>query len=601
MNQFHRKYITAGFVLLLSILPVFVLTSCSGTQADDRPHMLFITIDTLRRDHLGAYGYQRNTSPFLDKLAHEGVMFKHVVTPIPSTASSHSTMLTSLHPLTHGVTSNANPLTWMVETLPEVMQKNGYYTVGTVSVVFLSSRYHFNQGFDSFDDTWDTKAKYNENFQRIAEHTNKGLFKQIDDYLAKQNKGDKKKPLFIWVHYFDPHFIYHNRERITFQNKPERLGDNEQMLYYDKEIRYTDEHIEKLYHYLEAKGLTKNLVTCVTGDHGEQFKDHGASKCHADFYSENTYVPLIFHGDGIPAGKVIDKYVTTLDIAPTLLGRLDMSFSYPVEGVNLLSHLNEPEKYPQRKLLVIGNAKYTRSLQIIDYPYAYIMNFDYFYKHWYVGYKDFDVPGVSFQPLNERYLASDKKKMITARFPYFSKKGMNYIVVKGKFKVNKGLGLQVKMLPHSLTQKVSAPKDAESFTIIYPLTIRDRFFIQFYPSDGSEIDKSSIRYALVSQKDIQPESISGLEKLENEIYEKLVTLRKETTEDELYDVSKDVNMINNIGRDKKLFSRMVEYKKLIYGAYKFFSQKRSKLLRGTMQKENYSEQEKEMLKSLGYL
>lgn len=607
MIKSNRKYILSGLVALLAVLPVLVLTSCGGDKGSERPHILFITIDTLRRDHLGAYGYARNTSPFLDKLAKEGVMFKNAVTPIPSTASSHATMLSSLHPLTHGITSNANPLTEKVQTMPEVMQKNGYHTVGTVSVVFLSKRYHFHQGFDSFDDTWDTKAKYNETFQRIAEHTNKGLFKQIDEYLEylesleNQKKDGQKKPLFIWVHYFDPHFIYHNRERITFQNKPSRLGDNRQMLYYDKEIRYTDEHIEKLYNYLETKGITKNLVTCVTGDHGEQFKDHGASKCHADFYSENTYVPLIFHGDGIPAGKVIDKYVTTFDIAPTLLGRVNMSFDYPVEGVNLLDHLDKPEKYPKRKLLVIGNAKYTRSLQLMDYPYAFILNFDYFYKHWYLGFKDIDVPGAAFQSLKERYLAVDKKNVITARFPYFSKKGMNYIVVKGKFKVNKGLDLRVKMLPHSLTQKVPAPKDAKSFTVVYPLTIRDRFFVQFFPAEGAEIDKTSITYALVSGKDVQPEEIPGLEKLENKIYDKMLTLRKDTTEDELYDVSKDVNMLNNIGGNKKFFSRMLEYKKLIYGAYKLFYQKRSKLLKGAMQKENYSEKEKEMLKSLGYL
>jgi arylsulfatase A-like enzyme len=579
---------------MLALL-VPVLTSCGGSKGSEKPHILFITIDTLRRDHLGAYGYARNTSPFIDRMAKEGTMFKHVVTPIPSTASSHSTMMTSLHPLTHGITSNAAPLTEKVQTIAEVMQKNGYHTVGAVSVVFLSAKYHFNQGFDSFDDTWDTKAKYNESFQRVAEYTNQGLFKQIDEYQQKH----KDKPLFIWVHYFDPHFIYHNRKRITFKNKPERLGDNKQMLLYDKEIRYTDEHIEKLYKYLEGKGITKKLVTCITADHGEQFKDHGASACHADFYSENTYVPLILHGDGIPGNKTIDRYVTTLDIAPTLLGRCNLSFDYPVEGVNLLEHLDEPDKYPKRKLLVIGNAKYTRSLQLMDYPYAYILNFDYHYKNWYLAVRDIDVPEAAFQKLKKRYLATGKKNVITARFPYFSKKGLNYIVVKGNIKKNNGLDLQVKMLPHSLTQKVKVAKDAKTFTIVYPLTIRDRFFVLFHPQSGTEIDPESVRYALISDKQLPTNA--GLEKLDNQVHKKMMTLRKDKTQSELYDVSTDVDMIKDIAADKKFISRMVGYKKLIYGAYKFFYQKRSKLLKGTMQKESYSEKEKEMLKSLGYL
>jgi arylsulfatase A-like enzyme len=594
--MFNKKYI---FLISLLLLTILLFSSCGGEKYDKnvKPHILLITIDTLRRDHLGAYGYARETSPFIDQLAKEGTMFKHVVTPIPSTASSHSSILTSLHPLTHGVKSNADPLTEKVQTIAEVMQKNGYHTIGTVSVVFLSSMYNFSQGFDSFSDKWDTKVKYNEKFQRIAESTNESLFKQVDEYL--ENEKTKNKPLFIWVHYFDPHFIYHGRKHITFKNKLPKWENDKFMKKYDQEIRYTDEHIEKLYKHLEQKGLMKQMVTCITGDHGEQFHDHGASNCHADIYSENTFVPLIFHGYGIPENKTIDPYVSTLDIAPTLLNRCGLAFDYPVEGFDLLKAIDQPEKYPKRKLLVIGNAKYTRSLQLVDYPLAFILNFDFFYKYWYLAQQDIPISTARFKPVKKRWIKPPDKDIVSIALPHQQDRGTNYMVFRGRIKKNKGLSVQVKMLPYSLTKIIPLKKSAEQFTVIYPVTIRDRIFVHLLIEKGTVIDTDAMSYALIPANDLP--SAPGLQKFKNQVYEKLLTLRKNTTQNEIYNLSKDVNMIENLIGGNAFRMKHVQYKKLIYGAYRYFYNKRSKLLRGTMQKENYSEREKEMLKSLGYL
>ncbi|MCP5054735.1 MAG: sulfatase, partial [bacterium] len=220
-----------------------------------KPHILLITVDTLRRDHLGFYGWARNTSPFIDQLAKNGTVFKNTITPLPLTDGSHASILTSLHPLVHGVRNNATRLMDNVETIAEALKKNGYHTIGAVSVYHLGSGYNYSQGFDSFSDQWDKNKKHNLEWQRIAKYTNQSLFQQIDDYKKNHNN----KPLFIWVHYYDPHVPYINWEHIQF--KPQTRMKYKGTERYDKDIRYTDDAIKTLHNYLEQKELTKKLVT----------------------------------------------------------------------------------------------------------------------------------------------------------------------------------------------------------------------------------------------------------------------------------------------------------------------------------------------------
>ena len=223
------------------------------------------------------------------------------------------------------------------------------------------------------------------------ESNNKAEFnyKELDKYL----KTDKKKPLFIWVHYFDPHNRYKNWQHINFKTPLPTRPRNKTINNYDKEIRYTDDHIKQLYIKLADKGITKNLITCITADHGEQLFEHGHTFCHADFYSETTFVPLIFHGYKIPKNKVFEKYVSTMDIAPTLLGLTNLSFDYSVEGKDLLKTFKKGIGNKNRKYLIIGNPIYTRSIQLLGYPLSYIQNFDFHYKHWFIAFqKDKNIP-----------------------------------------------------------------------------------------------------------------------------------------------------------------------------------------------------------------
>ena len=585
-------------VLVLVILASIPFLSSCGKGKDVKPNILLITIDTLRRDHLGVYGYPRETSPFMDRLAREGMMFKHVITPLPSTAPSHASILTSLHPLTHGLSSNAAPLTDKAQTIAEVLKQGGYYTIGTVAAGFLSAQYNFSQGFDSFSDKWETKPKINTPFDRVAEMVNESLYQQIDDYLL--HPQNKNKPLFIWVHYFDPHFPYRDIKSITFKTKLQEHPHRKTIELYDKEIRYTDEHIEKLYEYLKKKRISKRMVTCITADHGEEFGEHGTANGHADFYSEDTFVPLIFHGYGIPRGKAIDQYISTMDIPVTLLGMANLAFSHDVEGIDLLESYKKPGTHDNRKILIMGNGRYTRSLQLLAYPWSYILNLDYHYEYWYIGHqRNLPIPAGSFKTVRKGWIKM-KKNTMSVPLPYVMKEGLSYIVFQADIPKNKGFRLHIEMIPYSLTQNIEISPNHNTLTVIYPAAVQDRIIVLFKLQNGTIIDTDHLRYAFISKEEF-PVDLNSMEKIGNEVYEKFPTLRKNKDKDEWFDLSKDISMKNDLIEIEQFKPHILEYHKMIYIAYKYFFQKGKKLLKGKMTKENLTEEDKKMLKTLGYL
>jgi hypothetical protein len=582
----------------LAIAAVIALLSSCGKSINVKPNILLITIDTLRRDHLGIYGYPRETSPFIDKMAREGMMFKHAVTPIPLTAPSVASILTSLHPLTHGVLGNTGLLTGKVQTIAEVLKQSGYYTIGSVGVLFLSSKYNFSQGFDSFSDKWVNKSKKGPSAHRIAQSVNESLFKQIDEYL--ENPEYKKKPLFIWVHYYDPHWNYRDIKSITFKTE---LRDHPYWKFiklYDKEIRYTDEHIEKLYRYLDEKKLCKRMVTCISADHGEEFGERIVVHGHADFYSENTLVPLIFHGYGIPKNKVIEECVSTLDIPVTLLGISNQEFADHIEGIDLLKTFKKPGAYKERRLLIIGKAGFTRSLQLLHFPWAYILNLDHHYKYWYISEKpNLFLPQDRFKPIKKNKIKREKNIMVIP-LPYVLKEGLNYAVFQASIENKNGIFLHIKMLPYSFTKKIQLRPGVKTFSIIYPVAIRDRILVNIEPKQGSFVDIDNMKVAFISKQEFQGD-LDSIQIIENKIYRKFPTLRKNKEEDEFFNLSSDIGMKDNLVKSEQFKSKILKYHKMSYTAYKYYYQKGRKLMSGKMTKENLTEEEKKILKSLGYL
>lgn len=578
--------------LLVIFLSLLVLGSCAGKKK--RPHILLITIDTLRRDHLGVYGYHRDTSPFIDQLAKKGLMFKHVITPEPLTAPNHASILTSLHPLSHHLTMNGMRLNKNVSTIARVLRENGYYTIGTVGVKILKGKFGFSRGFDSFSDSWDENVDFNTENQRTAPSINKSLFHQVGQYL--DNADNTGKPLFMWIHYFDPHSPYHGRDHIEFETAGKEDKKSRTIRRYDEEIRFTDQHIAELYRFLEKKGIGENLVSCITSDHGEQLGEHGRFAKHVDIYSESFLVPLIFHGPGIPKGKTIDTYVSSLDIGVTLLRLLNLEYPHYADGIDLL---NIKKNQENRKFLVIGNPLYARSLEMIGPPYSFILNFDWHYTHWFISGSN-AIPEDRFTAFPmERVKIKGNEAVIP--LPHSWARGLNYLALRADIKPEANCRVNIKVRPSLRTGFQNVPAGIKQLNVIYPITTVDGLVATLRFKQGVPLEKlANVRYAVISRKELPAAGVKQ-KTIDNTIYKYLMTPRKNTSIDELYDLSTDTAMERNMIGRKDLKATVIEFKKLIYASFKYYFLKKNQVLKGSKTKTELTPKEKEMLKSLGYL
>ncbi len=303
----------------------------------ERPNILLITLDTVRADHLSVYGYPRRTTPWLDRLAEEGVRFSRAYSHSEHTNPSHLTMLTGLYPRSHGVLDNYTPVPNDLETLAERLQRLGYHTVGAVSAFHLGPALGMDRGFDRF-------------YPTEKERQAGGI---TTDVALEWLIEERREPFFLWVHYFDPHALYRpphpyniffdpappyapTRRPLADLSMPEdwanRYGDwpfagagdlAEVIAQYDGAIAYVDAQVRCLLAYLEAHGLADRTLLCVTADHGEGFGEHGVALDHFGLHEEMVHVPLLFWAPGrLPAGRVVSDLVGQIDLAPTLLDLL---------------------------------------------------------------------------------------------------------------------------------------------------------------------------------------------------------------------------------------------------------------------------------------
>lgn len=295
------------------------LTADSG-RADGRWNVLLITLDTVRSDRLGCYGYAESTSPNLDSLAARGVLFRRAVAPAPITLPSHATILTGLDPHEHGVRNNSGfALDSSQKTLTEALSGKGYATGATLGAFPVEKRFGLAQGFGVYDDDFpiaqDIAAL--RQVQREASDVTKKALGWID-----KNKG---KPFFHWAHYFDPHFPYEPPAPYAkaFENP------------YDGEIAKMDAALGDLIKGLERmRLLDKTWILCV-GDHGESLGEHGELTHTMLIYGATQYVPCLLvppvAWKGLPSakirGRVVEEVVRLKDLAPTVIDILGLETS----------------------------------------------------------------------------------------------------------------------------------------------------------------------------------------------------------------------------------------------------------------------------------
>ncbi|MGD0783115.1 MAG: sulfatase-like hydrolase/transferase, partial [Candidatus Aminicenantales bacterium] len=290
-----------------------------------RPNVLLITVDTLRADHLGCYGYALAQTPCLDALAAEGTLFRDCAASAPITLVSHSTILTGLWPPAHGVRDNGTyTLGEKAVTLAERLKAAGFETRAFVSAVVLSRRYGLNQGFDSYDD--DLWAENDPKMFMIRERKAPRTIDRVMDWFGTWKAEKKRAPFFTWIHLFDPHQ----------PNTPPAWARALAPTPYDAEIALADRELGRLFDALKDAGVLDDTLVVFTADHGESLGEHG-EKTHGIFIYEATiHVPLIIRWPRMfPRGQTVADPVRHVDIVPTILSALRLPGSKETQGVDL--------------------------------------------------------------------------------------------------------------------------------------------------------------------------------------------------------------------------------------------------------------------------
>ena len=336
--------------LALPALLATALAACggelgeTGTGASAAPptarNLLLVVVDTLRADHLGLYGYERPTSPFLDRFAAErGVAFDQARATAPWTKPSVASILTGLDPRHHEVTLHHERLHSAARSLAEVLAAAGYQTAAFQSNLLLSSLFGYQQGFELYDET------------HLAGHdrsTGEALHDAVVRWLREER--DAERPFFLYVQHYEPHFDY-LRDGAAFADGPYTGGlrGDEPMdaliaatssltdadvdhlrARYDAEIRYQDELLERLVAELDALGLSAETAIVLTADHGEEFREHGELSHQHKLFDELVRVPLVIARPGEPRpGRRVADPVSLVDLGRTaldILGFRELAF-----------------------------------------------------------------------------------------------------------------------------------------------------------------------------------------------------------------------------------------------------------------------------------
>jgi arylsulfatase A-like enzyme len=337
----NKKTILVGILVVALVIFGLLWTAIKlfFTEPPVRNWVVLITIDTLRSDHLGCYGYGKNTSPNIDRLAFSGLRFTNCYTAIPTTDPSHVSILTSTYPRTHGVIKNG----WKISNsdilcLAEIFKKKGYSTAAITARATLSPTSLGLKGFDHVD----APSLKGSPFIRRTRRSGGEISKRAIELFSRHQNDD----LFVWIHFFDPHRPYNppppfdsmfndgvhipGKQPGTYTDAAKTLTNDEIAYYtslYDGAIRNMDFHIGRLLESLEEATSNYSIQPFIvlTADHGETLGELRETKSyifdHGEYlYERDIKIPLIMSYNGkLPEGLVRDALVESIDIAPTIV------------------------------------------------------------------------------------------------------------------------------------------------------------------------------------------------------------------------------------------------------------------------------------------
>jgi len=395
--------------LVLAFASPMILSQCR----EDDINIILICLDTLRADHLGCYGYERDTSPNIDKFAQENTVFTTAVSTAPWTLPSHMSIFTSLYPYETGYRMmttwyNVDNKPWrkLLKRQPdrvikeameyrkktrlspnnillaEFLQNAGYKTAASTGAGWVSSLFGFDRGFDFY--------------KHSSLAGSADIAKDIDNVLSwlDENKDNK---FFLFFHTFEIHSPY-LRDYFYKKHKGEKLAKRQiAILKYDSGIRYADKHVNRLLEWLKEKNLYRKTIIIITSDHGENFdfikEDDKPEGIHgSSLYDSELLVPLIIGGaDVFKGGNVIQNQVSTVDIFPTIVDYLGLSVDEDIRGRSLMPSitddvLNEKIAYAEGIHYLPYEARAVRSNRHKLIEYLYMKD-----KEKNIGKKEFEL------------------------------------------------------------------------------------------------------------------------------------------------------------------------------------------------------------------
>jgi len=348
---------TGSCVIFLFCIGIFSQCHAPDQELSHRKdlNIILIAVDTLCAKHIGCYNDEISFTPNIDKLAKNGVRFSRAYSTSSWTQPAVASLFTSLTNQNHGLQKIGGVLSSKFETLAEILQTKGYKTAGIISSPILGEKYGFSQGFDFF-----LQVNNKSLFETGKSITSHKVSDQAIAWLEKTYQQFGHSPFFLFLHYFDPHWLYRNHSEfyvdIDYKGKltpetgmlqlleklPELTQDDIAYLIslYNAEIAYTDHYIGRLLAFLEKSKLVENTLIILTADHGEEFMQHNYIGHVQSLYEELIHVPLIFYTPEVFPPHTVDAPVSILDIIPTIFGLSSKPTDRSEwEGISLLPYL----------------------------------------------------------------------------------------------------------------------------------------------------------------------------------------------------------------------------------------------------------------------
>lgn len=312
--------------MIRSLLLLLCLASLPAWAAD-RPNIVLLSVDTLRADKLGCYGYGKPTSPNLDRFAAGALLFEDATCEVPLTAPSFGAMLTSRPPRVNGSTRNGVRLPDEIKTVPQLLQEAGYYNFCVQSNWTLKAKLSgIERGFDLYDDDFHDKRWGIIKPERNGPHVTELALKYLDE-------RPKDKPFFAWIHYSDPHAPYNlHKDFDVWKQRLYRLSkEGKVRAKYDSEIAFTDNELSKV-----LAALPANTAVIFVSDHGESLYEHDYLGHGRRIYQNNMHIAFMVSAPGLAPGRS-KAPVRGMDVGPTLLGLAGLPVPETMLGVNVLT------------------------------------------------------------------------------------------------------------------------------------------------------------------------------------------------------------------------------------------------------------------------